>query len=100
MFDFQKLFAFILLSISKQIFHIFRFSVFNFSNSEIVLLQKAHFLFLDIPKSDHFTDEEHVFSKALELVLKDDSFKKSVITNKELLLQKYNIEVVANEYLS
>lgn len=55
---------------------------------------------LDIPKSDHFTDEEHVFSKALELVLKDDSFKKSVITNKELLLQKYNIEVVANEYLS
>lgn len=55
---------------------------------------------LDLPKNDHFTDEEYIFSKALELVLKDDSFKKSVITNKELLLQKYNIEVVANEYLS
>ena len=55
---------------------------------------------LSIPKNESITNEEIIFSKALKLVLFNQNFKDKIVKNKSILLSKFNLERVANEYLS
>lgn len=55
---------------------------------------------LSIPNNESITNEEIIFSKALKLVLFNENFKDKIIKNKSILLSKFNLERVANEYLS
>lgn len=55
---------------------------------------------LALPEDDTFITEEQVFAEALNRVLIDPTFAQNLITNKETLLNKYNFEKVALEYLN
>ncbi|WP_025663542.1 glycosyltransferase [Aquimarina megaterium] len=55
---------------------------------------------LGIPLTDEFIDEEYVLAEAIELVLKSSKYKQNLEANKNELLVKFNLERVANEYLS
>ncbi|WP_109852891.1 glycosyltransferase [Aquimarina sp. AU58] len=55
---------------------------------------------LGIPLTDEFIDEEYVLAEAIELVLKSPKYKQNIEANKNELLIKFNLERVANEYLS
>ena len=54
---------------------------------------------LDIPNDDLFTEEEVYFSKALQYILQDESFKVNLSRNKKKLLSKFNLENVCNQYI-
>lgn len=54
---------------------------------------------LFLPETVDFIKEEQIFAKALELVLNDSSYKKSLIESKDKLLQKVDLQSVAMKYL-
>ena len=55
---------------------------------------------LGIPKYKEFIEEEYKFAEALELVLKNDTFKQSLSKVQLDLLSKFDLEIVANKYLT
>ncbi len=55
---------------------------------------------LAIPSNDEITNEEVIFAKALQEVLENNSFKKNLINNKQLLLEKFNLERIALQYVT
>lgn len=54
---------------------------------------------LSIPVKSDIIQEEVVFAEALTLVISDQKYKQKIILNRDKLLQKFNIEVVAKQYL-
>lgn len=54
---------------------------------------------LSIPQNNDLIEEEVLFAKALELVLSNKKYKENLIDNKKKLLEKFNIESVAEQYL-
>jgi glycosyltransferase involved in cell wall biosynthesis len=54
---------------------------------------------INIPNNDDYTVEEQSFANALQIVLNDVTYKQNVILNKEMLLEKYDLEKVATAYL-
>lgn len=54
---------------------------------------------LEIPNNVDISFEEQEFANGLDLVLNDFKFKESIILNKEKLLQKFDINIVAKIYL-
>ncbi|WP_299252430.1 glycosyltransferase [uncultured Aquimarina sp.] len=54
---------------------------------------------LAIPESDEFVKEEHNFADAMYEVLKSDNFEKSLEKSKNDLLNKFDVDLVSNQYL-
>lgn len=54
---------------------------------------------LSIPENDDYTVEERDFAKALQIILSDDSYKQSLLLNKERLLSKFDINSITKAYL-
>tara|TARA_R110002050_G_scaffold296426_1_gene456408 strand:- start:57807 stop:59021 length:1215 start_codon:yes stop_codon:yes gene_type:complete len=54
---------------------------------------------LGIPDSTDIIEEEYKFANALELMLKDNAFKKSLTNIRLDLLSKFDLNIVANKYL-
>ncbi|WP_396166563.1 glycosyltransferase [Flavobacterium sp.] len=55
---------------------------------------------LDIPLDETVTNEEIIFSKAINKVLFQDDYVSVIKKNKEQLLSKFNLETIAANYLS
>ncbi|WP_103068564.1 glycosyltransferase [Aquimarina sediminis] len=55
---------------------------------------------LGIPETNDFISEEHTLSEAIELMLQSSKYKENLEGNKNELLMKFDLEKVANEYLS
>lgn len=55
---------------------------------------------LDIPLDETVTNEEIIFSKAINKVLFQDDYVSIIKKNKEQLLSKFNLETIAANYLS
>ena len=54
---------------------------------------------LSIPQNNTFIKEEYLFAEALQIVLDGEDIKNELISNKKKLLVKFNLEIVANNYL-
>ena len=54
---------------------------------------------LGIPDKNDITPEEKKLAEALALVVSSDKYKKRLIANREELLDKFNLDVVARKYL-
>ena len=55
---------------------------------------------LDIPLDETVTNEEIIFSKAINKVLFQDDYVSIIKKNKEQLLSKFNLETIAANYIS
>ena len=55
---------------------------------------------LSIPSDELITFEEKIFASALESVLNKSEYKQRLLSNKAALLEKFNLNAVAKEYLS
>ena len=55
---------------------------------------------LSIPTDELITQEEIIFSKALQTILIQSIYKEKLIKNKINLLSKFNLKLVSNEYLN
>ena len=54
---------------------------------------------LSIPKDDAITTEEITFAKALQRVLENKKYKSNIVNNNTILLEKFNLEKIAQQYL-
>ena len=55
---------------------------------------------LGIPEKDDLLKEEHDLADALEQVLATDTYKKTLVTAKEALLEKFDLDKVTTSYLT
>ena len=53
-----------------------------------------------IPTEESITQEEIIFSKALQTILTQSIYKEKLIKNKINLLSKFNLKLVSNDYLN
>jgi glycosyltransferase involved in cell wall biosynthesis len=55
---------------------------------------------LNIPLNEIITEEEKIFALALQLVLSETKYKQRLMSNKNALLEKFNLENVSKQYLN